>query len=65
MELLVGVVVNRFNLETALSVEAAHRLSDHWKIEAEARLSVKVPDGGYYAGFRNDDFVQISLQRYF
>lgn len=47
------------------SVEVSRRLTDKWKLEAEARIFSSIdPQAPEYL-FRYDDYVQIELRRYF
>ncbi len=62
---LVGAVIDNVTQETFLSFEAERRLTDHWKTEVEARWSVNVPDGGFFSGAENDDFMMVRLARFF
>ncbi len=64
-EMLVGAIIDRITQETFISVEGAHRLSDYWKAEAEVRWSANVPDNGFFAGAKNDDFVLLRAERFF
>jgi len=63
--LLAGVVIDNVTQETFLSFEAERRLTDHWKAEVEARWAVNVPDGGFFSGAENDDFLMMRLARFF
>jgi hypothetical protein len=63
--ILAGALVDKATQETFLSFEAERRLTDHWKAEVEARWSVNVPDGGFFSGAKNDDFVMVRLARFF
>lgn len=51
---------NRF-----FSLELSRRLNDAWKIEAEFRAFTNVSEQSPEYGFRNDDYVQLELRRYF
>jgi len=64
-EILAGAIIDRLAQEIVISIEAAHRLSDHWKAEVEVRWSANVPDSGFFAGAKNDDFVLLRAERFF
>lgn len=51
---------NRF-----FSAEVSRRLNDKWKIEAEARVFSSAEVGTFDFDFRDDDYFQIELRRYF
>ncbi|MFL0801684.1 MAG: hypothetical protein K6L80_14625 [Agarilytica sp.] len=51
---------NRF-----LSVETSRRLNDKWKIEVEARVFSSIEASTPEYDFRDDDYVQLELRRYF
>lgn len=51
---------NRF-----FSVELSRRLTDHWKIEAEARFFSAIEPQTPEYDLRKDDYIQIELRRYF
>jgi len=63
--LLAGAVIDNVTQETFLSFEAERRLTDHWKAEVEARWAVNVPEGGFFSGAENDDFLMMRLARFF
>ena len=60
-----GFVVDRLTGETLMSLEAERRLSDNWKFEFEARLTLNSPSNGFTRGIRNDDFSTLRLIRFF
>lgn len=60
-----GFVVDRLNGETLMSLEAERRLSDNWKLEFEARMTVNTPRDGFTQGIRHDDFLMFRLVRFF
>ncbi len=51
---------NRF-----LSIETSRRLNDKWKIEVEARVFSSIEASSPEYDFRDDDYVQLELRRYF
>jgi hypothetical protein len=63
--LLAGAVIDRASQATLFSVEAGRRLGDDWKLELEGRFFVAVPDSDPLAGIRDDDFLALTLTRFF
>lgn len=51
---------NRF-----FSLELSRRLNDKWKVEAETRIFSNVSEDSPEYDFRQDDYLQIELRRYF
>lgn len=51
---------NRF-----LSLELSRRITDHWKVEAEARFFSNIGAGTLEFDLREDDYFQFELRRYF
>lgn len=68
-EVLIGGIVDQRTQATLMSVEASRRLGDNWKIEFEGRFFENVPSNRFtdvaLYGFRQDDYVQLSLAWYF
>ena len=62
---LAGAMVDRRDDEWFITVEAERRLGENWFGEARLRLfqGGDDPDGLYV--FERDDYLQLSLQRYF
>lgn len=48
-----------------ISVELGRRLTDNWKLEAEARLFSQSEAGSFEYQLRDDDYIQVELRRYF
>lgn len=64
-ELLVGMIQDVDTSDHSWNVEASRRIGDRWKLSAEARFfSVRNNDTSLYL-FRDDDYVQLELARYF
>lgn len=65
-EMLIGGVFDQKTQATLLSLEASRRLGVNWKIELEARFFENVPASDIaLSGLRRDDYVQISVMRFF
>ncbi|MEE9397416.1 MAG: hypothetical protein V3V31_10430 [Methylococcales bacterium] len=64
-ELLGGVVFDRDSSAKFFNLEASRRIGDNWKLELEARVFSAIPADDIQYGIRNDDYVQLSLARYF
>ncbi len=64
-ELLVGMIQDVESSDVSWNIEASRRIGDRWKLSAEARLfRVRNNDTALYS-FRDDDYLQIELARYF
>jgi len=64
-ELLVGMIQDIESSDVSWNVEASRRIGDRWKVSAEARFfSVRNNDTALYS-FRDDDYIQVELARYF
>jgi hypothetical protein len=65
-QVLAGVVANRENFRSRLyGVEASRRLGDDWKLSLEARLFSKLPKDSTEAFLSDQDFVTLTLERFF
>ncbi len=64
-ELLAGIVFDRDSSAKFYNLEASRRLGEDWKLELEARIFSAIPSSDIQYGFRYDDYVQLSLFRYF
>jgi hypothetical protein len=64
-ELLAGGLIDLDTASTFFSVEASRRIRDRWTVEIELRTFLNVDPRDLIFNFRNDDFVQIRLARYF
>lgn len=47
------------------SLELGRRFNEKWKIEAEARFFSSIEDGSTESYFRDDDYIQVEIRRYF
>jgi len=64
-ELLAGVVSDAEGDSSALNLEASRRIGDYWKVELEARAWNGVEHDDPMAPLRRDDYVQLTLSRFF
>ncbi len=63
--LLGGAILDLDTKQKFILIEASRRLGDHWKLSVDTRLFVSVPTNDPLFFYRDDDFVQIKLQRFF
>ena len=47
------------------NLEASRRIASSWKLSLKARAFTGVPDTDLLTSFKNDDYIQIELARYF
>ena len=64
-DLLAGVVSDAEGDSTALNLEASRRIGDYWKVELEARAWNGVEHDDPMSPLRRDDYVQLTLSRFF
>ena len=64
-ELLAGVVSDAEGDSTALNLEASRRIGVYWKVELEARAWNGVEHDDPMFPLRRDDYVQLTLSRFF
>ncbi|MFK8066832.1 MAG: hypothetical protein AB8D52_01150 [Gammaproteobacteria bacterium] len=64
-DLLFGIIFDRDTSAKSFNLEASRRLGDSWKLEAEARFFSDIPADDWQYFFRNDDYFQFTLSRYF
>ena len=63
--LLAGVIVDMEGDATNLTFEAARRVGDDWKVELEARMWTGVAHDDPMSPLRDDDYLQLTLSRFF
>ena len=64
-DLVAAVIADAEGDGTAVTVEASRRIGDDWKVELEARAWNGVEDDDPLAPLRRDDYVQLTLSRFF
>ena len=63
--LLAGVIVDMEGDATNLTLEASRRVGDDWKVELETRIWTGVAHDDPMAPLRDDDYLQLTLSRFF
>ena len=64
--ILAGVIADRDNFRSRLaSIEAARRLGDDWRLALKARLFAEIPDDSAAKFLEKQDYVTLSLERFF
>ena len=64
-ELVGGIIADAEGDATALTLDASRRIGDSWKVELEVRAWNGVEDDDPMAPLRRDDYVQLTLSRFF
>ena len=64
-DLVAAIIADAEGDGTAVTVEASRRIGDDWKVELEARAWNGVEDDDQLAPLRRDDYVQLTLSRFF
>ena len=64
-ELLFGIVRDNDGDAVTYNLEASRRLGDSWLIELESRYFTEISRNDPLRGFRDDDYLQLSLTRHF
>lgn len=65
-ELLIGAIIDRDTQGTLFSLEGSRRIGDKWRLEIEARAFLNVSDSDItLKSISQDDYIQITLARYF
>lgn len=64
-ELLAGVIFDLEDSSKLFNLEASRRIGDNWKLEVEARLFADIPKNDIQFVFRDEDYLQVTLARYF
>ena len=63
--LLAGAIVDMEGDAANLTLEASRRVGDDWKVELETRIWTGVANDDPMAPLRDDDYLQLTLSRYF
>ena len=64
-EALAGIIRDVEGDATAVNVEASRRIGERWKVELEARAWTGIDRRDPFFPLRRDDYVQLTLSRYF
>lgn len=64
-ELLAGIIKDLDSSAALFNLETSRRIGNLWKVSAQARLWFNVPEDDPLYPFRQDDYVEISLSRFF
>ena len=64
-ELLAGVIADGEGDATNLNLEASRRIGERWKVELEARAWIAVDRDDAMYPLQRDDYVQLTLSRFF
>lgn len=64
-ELLIGVINDRRSTARSVNFEASRRLGSHYKLSIEARAFTGAPTTDPTFVWRRDDYLQLTLARYF
>ena len=63
--ILGGGVIDNNTQNMSFFMEAATRIGNNWKVELEGRISANISNNSPEAAFREDDYIQLRLARYF
>jgi hypothetical protein len=64
-ELLVGIIQDLNNSEHSWNIEASRRIGQRWKASVEGRFFNQGQKSSALYAFRDDDYIQLELARYF
>ena len=64
-ELLLGIIRDNDGDAVTYNLEASRRLGDSWLLEVESRLFTEISRDDPLRGFRDEDYLQVSLTRHF
>lgn len=64
-ELLIGLIHDRDDNSRFGMAEGSRRIGSSWKIALEARFFSNIPAGSPLRGFASDDYLEISLTKFF
>mgnify|MGYP001813585930 CR=1 FL=1 len=64
-EMLLGIIRDNDGDAVTYNLEASRRLGDSWLLEVESRLFTEISRDDPLRGFRDDDYLQVSLSRHF
>jgi hypothetical protein len=64
-EVLMGVIADRDGSGVTWNLEASRRIGESWTIDAEARAFSHISSSDPLYSYRDDDYLQIALERHF
>jgi hypothetical protein len=64
-ELLLGIIQDIETSEHSWNIEASRRIGQRWKASLEARFFNQSPSTSALFAYRNDDYIQLEIARYF
>ena len=64
-QVLVGVIADRDGSGVTWNLEASRRIDENWTIDAEARAFSHISSSDPLYSYRDDDYLQIALERHF
>jgi len=64
-EMLMGVIIDRNDHSTVISLEAKRRLNSHWKLELESRWFNNTKENTLLSQLKEDSFIALRVARYF
>ncbi|MEE8343020.1 MAG: hypothetical protein V3R51_04385 [Gammaproteobacteria bacterium] len=64
-EFLFGIFIDPDNGTRTYNLETSRRIGSHWKLSIEARIFSNIPKDDLLFSFRDDDYLQVELARYF
>jgi hypothetical protein len=64
-ELLTGFIKDLDSSALMFNLEASRRLGSSWKLSAQARLWIDIPEEDPLHSFEQDDYLDLTLSRYF
>jgi hypothetical protein len=64
-EVLLGVIADRDGAGVTWNLEASRRLGENWTVDVEARAFTHSRAGDPLYAYRDDDYLQVALERHF
>jgi hypothetical protein len=64
-EVLVGVIADRDGSGVTWNLEASRRVGENWTLDVEARAFSQISSSDPLSGYRDDDYLQLALERHF
>ncbi|WP_455218294.1 hypothetical protein [Kaarinaea lacus] len=64
-ELLLGIIFDNNDSARMLRLESSRRIGNNWKVILEGQAFINIPSDDALAGFKDDDYLQLEVVRYF